>query len=75
MRWCHRHWPQRTARPKKARLSPEALQRLHARAERFVKESAILWELLDDVQLAQGRLYLWRQPEDLMARITPLALE
>jgi len=25
------------------------------------------------VQLARGRLYLWRKPDDLMARITPLA--
>jgi hypothetical protein len=24
------------------------------------------------VQLARGRLYLWREPDDLMARITPL---
>jgi hypothetical protein len=37
-----------------------------------VEESAILGELLDDVQLARGRLYLWRESDDLMARITPL---
>jgi hypothetical protein len=39
---------------------------------KFVEESALLGELLDDVQLARGRLYLWREPDDLMARITPL---
>lgn len=72
MRWYHQNWPERTPRPKRAKLPSEALQRLHARAERFVKESAILGELLDDVQLARGRLYLWRKSEDLMARITPL---
>ena len=32
----------------------------------------ILRELVDEVQLARGRLYLWREPEDMMARITPL---
>ena len=68
----YRHWPERTPRPQRAKLSPEALQRLHARAERVIKESAILSELLDGVQLARGRFYLWRRPDDLMARITPL---
>jgi len=37
-----------------------------------VEESIVLRELVQDIQLARGRLYLWREPEDLMARITPL---
>jgi len=55
-----------------AKLSKEQLQRLHARAVKFAEESIILRELVEEVQLARGRLYLWREPEDLMARITPL---
>lgn len=35
----------------------------------------ILSELIESVQLTRGRLYLWRRPEDLMARITPLATD
>ena len=72
MRWRYRSWPERTPRSKAANLPPEALQRLHARVARFVEESAILSELLGNVQLARGRLFLWRQSDDLMARITPL---
>lgn len=72
MRWRHRSWPERTPRPKAAKLSHEALQQLHARTREFVEKSIILSELLDEVQLARGRLYLWRKPNDLMARITPL---
>ena len=72
MRWRNRGWPERVPRPKAAKLSREALQRLHARVAQFVAESLILRELLDDVQLARGRLYLRREPDDLMARITPL---
>jgi len=72
MRWRNRNWPERTLRPKVAKLPREALQRLHARAVKFVEESLILCELVDGVQLARGRLYLWREPDDLMARITPL---
>ena len=37
-------------------------------------ESVVLRELVQTVQLARGRLYFWREPDDLMARITPLAL-
>jgi hypothetical protein len=49
-------------------------QRLHARAKKYVEESTILRELVGEVQLARGRIYLWRDREDddLMARITPL---
>lgn len=72
MGWRNRNWPERTLRPKVAKLPREALQRLHARAVKFVEESLILCELVDGVQLARGRLYLWREPNDLMARITLL---
>jgi hypothetical protein len=72
MRWRNRGWPERTPRPKAAKLPREALQHVYARAVKFVVESLILRELLDDVQLVRGRLYLWRESDDLMARITPL---
>jgi hypothetical protein len=72
MRWHHQSWPERTPRPRAAKLSAETLQQLHARVTKFVKESVILSGLLDNVQLARSRLYLWHQAEDLMARITPL---
>jgi hypothetical protein len=62
----------RPPRPKAAKLSREALERLQASASRFVEASVVLRELLEDVQLSRGRLYLWREPDDLMARITPL---
>lgn len=68
----HGGWPERLPRPKAAKLSREDLQRLHSRAVKFVQESIILRELVEEVQLARGRLYLWREPEDMMARITPL---
>ena len=72
MRWRNRGWPERVLRPKAAKLSKEELQRLRARAVKFVEESVILHELVEEVQLARGRFYLWREPEDLMARITPV---
>jgi len=72
MRWRGRGWPERVPRPKVAKLSKEELQRLHARAVKFVEDSVILRELVDEVKLARGRIYLWREPEDMMARITPL---
>jgi len=55
-----------------AKLSKEQLQRLHDRATEFVEESVLLRELVEEVKLARGRIYLWREPEDMMARITPL---
>ena len=61
-----------TPRPKAAKLTREALERLHVRATTFVAESVLLREMLNDVQLARGRLYFWRKPNDLLARITPL---
>lgn len=70
----HGDWPERVPRPKTAKLSKEELQRLQARAKTFVEVSTVLRELIEEVQLARGRLYLWRdrEDEDLMARITPL---
>lgn len=68
----HGGWPERIPRPKAANLSQEDLQRLHSRAVKSVEESIILRELVEEVQVARGRLYLWREPENMMARITPL---
>ena len=70
----HGGWPERVPRPKAAKLSRDELQRLQARAKKYVEESTILRELVGEVQLARGRIYLWRDREvnDLMARITPL---
>lgn len=72
MRWRDRDWPERPPRPKAAKLPRETLARFHTRAVEFVEKSVVLGELLENVQLARGRLYFWRQPKDLMARITPL---
>lgn len=72
MRWRSGGWPERAPRPKAAKLPRAALDRLHASATRFVAESIVLRELMQDVQLTRGRLYFWREPEDLMARVTPL---
>jgi len=71
MRWG-RDWPERVPRPKVAKLSRDALERLRAHAAEFVEESVVLRELIKEVQLARGRLYFWREAEDLMARVTPL---
>ena len=70
----HGGWPERVPRPKAAKLSKDELQRLQARAKKYLEESTILRELVGEVQLARGRIYLWRDREfdDLMARITPL---
>jgi len=65
-------WGEYRPRPKAAKLPAEDLERLHAKADKFVEESVILRDLLQSVQLARGRLYFWNEPEDLMARITPL---
>ena len=72
MRWRDRDWPERPPRPKKAKLPRETLERFHTRAVGFVEKSVVLGDLLENVELARGRLYFWRQPKDLMARITPL---
>ena len=73
MNWPRRDWPERRPRPKAAKLDSEAFNRLHARATAFVEQSVVLRDLLNSVQAARGRLYFWREPEDLMARVTPLA--
>ncbi|MBI2840638.1 MAG: hypothetical protein HYX75_20165 [Acidobacteria bacterium] len=62
----------RAPRLEVAKLSREGLERLQAQAVRFVEESSVLRELLEDVQLARGRLYFRRGAENLMARLTPL---
>jgi hypothetical protein len=72
MSWRNRGRPERVPRPKVAKLTEESLQRLHSRATKFVEESVILRELVENVQLSRGRLHLWREPGNLMARITPL---
>lgn len=72
MRWHNRGWPERIPRSEVAKLPSAALQHVRNRVVRFVEESLILGKLLNEVQLVRGRLYLWRQPGDLMARITPL---
>jgi hypothetical protein len=56
-----------------AKLSVADLDRLHASASRFVARSAVLKELVADVQLSRGRVYFWRGEGDLMARVTPLS--
>jgi len=48
---------------------------LQARASELVKGSLVLRPLLADILLARGRLYLRREPDDIMARITPLDSE
>ena len=62
------------ARPKMAKLSGDLLLRLQDRTVEFVEASTNIREIVEEVQLARGRLYLWRDRErgDLMARITPL---
>lgn len=72
MRWRNRYRSERPPRPKAAKLHREACERLRSRAEEFVENSVVLGELIEKVQLARARLYFWRKPEDLMARITPL---
>ncbi len=72
MRWRYRGWSRRAPRLKVAKPSRKALERLQGQVVKFVEESSVLRELLEDVQLARGRLYFRRDAENLMARITPL---
>ncbi|HEX7479967.1 MAG TPA: hypothetical protein VF331_19345 [Polyangiales bacterium] len=60
-------------RPKLAKLSKDQLERFHCTTAKFVEESAVLRELVDDVQLSRGRIYFWRADDDAMARVTPLS--
>lgn len=55
-----------------ASVSRAVLERLFTRTTDLVEDSPLLSELLDTVQMARGRIYLWRGEEDAMARITPL---
>jgi len=59
-------------RPAAVKLPPEVLARLHARAFELIEDCEILREWIHDVQSVRGRLYLWREPEGHVARITPL---
>jgi hypothetical protein len=56
-----------------AKLAKGELERFHALASRFVARSAVLEDLVAEVQLARGRIYFWRGEDDLMARVTPLS--
>jgi hypothetical protein len=71
MGWRDRGWTPYQARPKVAKLSPEQLTRLRDTAVRFVERSKVLSELVERVELTRGRVYLWRDETDPMARITP----
>ena len=73
MGWRSRRWSDREPRPKAAKLARSELEQLHASASRLVEGSALLKDLVPRVQLARGRLYLWRGQDDLMARVTPLS--
>jgi uncharacterized Zn finger protein len=59
------------SKPASTKLNPERLSRLHARAIALIDTIEPLGDLIQEVQLARGRLYLWWQPGELMARITP----
>jgi hypothetical protein len=73
MGWRSNRWPAYRPRPKVAKLSTSELERFHASASRFVARSAVLKDLVAEVQLARGRVYFWRGEDDLMARVTPLS--
>lgn len=72
MSWRSRDRGDRPARPRLARLPREVLERLRDQTVAFVDGAVVLRELVDEIQLARGRLYLWREPGDLMARVTLL---
>jgi len=55
-------------------LSREDLSRLRERAAEFVEGSPLLRGLVECVQAARGRIYLWWFGGGLMARITPLGI-
>lgn len=75
MRWRNRDWPERPPLPKVAKLPREALEQLHARAEKFVEKSIVLGDLIETVQLARGRLYALRDGEWGCYTIRPNASE
>ena len=71
MGWRDRRWTPYQPRPKVAKLSTEQLGRLRDTAVRFVERSKVLSTLVERVELTRGRVYVWRDETDLMARITP----
>jgi hypothetical protein len=73
MGWRDDRWPAYQPRPKLARLSKDALRRIEVAAREFVQGSLVLRELVSRVESARGRVYLWRGPDDLMTRLTPLS--
>lgn len=75
MRWRDRSWKPYQPRPKVAKLSAEQLGRMRDTVVRFVERSKVLNALVERVELTRGRVYVWRDETDLMARITPLSSE
>ncbi len=73
MGWRSDRWQPYQPRPKVAKLSAEQLGRLRDTASRFVARSKVLGTLVERVELTRGRVYLWRDETDLMARISPLS--
>ena len=71
-RWRN-DWPEYRPRPGRAKLPAEALAKLHATTQRYVTRAPVLAALIREVELARGRIYLWWDKDDLMARITPLS--
>ena len=61
------------ATPEGGELSAEQLGRMRDTAVRFVERSKVLGTLVVRVELTRGRVYVWRDETDLMARITPLS--
>lgn len=72
MSWRH-DWPAYRPRPKRAKLGRDDLDALDAKTRRFVERSPLLAELVRTVECTRGRLYLWRDDGNLMARLTPLS--
>jgi hypothetical protein len=73
MRWRSNDWPAYRPRPKVAKLSTADLERLHASVTRFVARSRVLSAVVAQVTCARGRVYVWREGDDLWARLTPLS--
>lgn len=73
MGWRDRRWTPYQPRPKVAKLSTEQLGRQRDTAVRFIERSKVLSTLVERVELTRGRVYVWRDETDLMARITPLS--
>jgi len=65
-------WPAYRPRPRCAKLPAEELAKIHTTTQRYVTRP-VLAALIREVELARGRIYLWWDKDDLMARITPLS--